>query len=449
MPINSISTFSNLMLVNRINTFRGYVEKSTERLSTGKSINSAADSPSDILRISRLSSQIRGTQAAQRNIQDAISLTQIMDNSLAQMYDMGLRLKELSVQYRNSSLYVDEKDMIEKEAAELIKEMKVIMEYTKFNGINVFKHDRYEFQTGNTINDKATIENPLEGKEIIYHTPAAPSVPSTPSVPSIPSENKEVISRTYDIRMQLPFGQSLPGEIKLNLKDVEQDKDINFSINTSSGEPSKGKLNFVDDDTARFEINYKSDNIWGHPYNIKLTGTIELADNADKTNLAGEGTYKMDIEFGGWSGKITFTLKSQEEVPIPPDNPDPPDDPNPPGNPGEEKRYDFEDIDIIPIRDILDGDFVDKNILSTLAGSRANIGAMQNILEFKMSRQAGIEVIMADTLSRIEDVDIAKEMMEKVKYDLLLQTNLQLFSQNLDDQRNYVLQLISINDKER
>ena len=119
-------------IVNRINALRNYVEKSTEKLSTGKAINSAADSPSDILRINRMSSQIRGTRAAQKNIQDAMSLLQVMESSLTQMHDMGLRLKELSIQYNNSILTADEKGIIEKESTELVKAMKWIMENTYF-----------------------------------------------------------------------------------------------------------------------------------------------------------------------------------------------------------------------------------------------------------------------------------------------------------------------------
>jgi flagellin-like hook-associated protein FlgL len=411
--------YNNLMIVYRINTLRNYVEKSVERLSMGKAINSAADSPSCILRISRMSSQIRGTHAAQRNIQDAMSLSQIMESSIAQMHDMGLRLKELSILYNNSILTSEEKAIIEKESIELVKEIKTIIDNTMFSGINVFAKDKFIFQTGNSIKDEITIENPLYSKMIIVKP-----------TPSTPTDNKEVISRTYDISMKLPFGQSLTGEIKVNLKDLEKNKHVDFTINTGIGEASKGKLSFIDDNTARFDLHVKSGDIMGHHLNIKLTGTIELNGNSNKTDLSGEGTYTMDREFGGWSGKIGFTLRSQEEIP------------RTPKPPCEEEKINFKDIDKIPIGTILKGDFVDNNILNTLAGSRAIIGGKQNILEFRLSRQQQTEEIMTNALSKIEDLDMAKEIMLKTKNDLLLHTNLQLLSQNLDDHKNYILQLL-------
>lgn len=419
MQINANTMYNSLMIAHRINNLKSYVAKSSEKLSSGKAINSASDSPSDILRISRMSSQIRGSQAAQRNIQNAMSLAQVMDSSLEQMHNMGLRLKELSVQYNNSTLSAEDKSIIEQESTELIKEMSAIMENTNFAGLNVFAKNKYEFQTGNSLTDKAALVNPLFDKKIIIESTA-----------SIPAKDKEVISRTYDISMQLPFGYNLPGEIKLNLKDVEKDQDIKFTINTGSNQISEGKLNFVDDDTARFELHVKSNSFFGYHYNIKLTGTIELNENADKTDLSGEGTYTIDHDCDGLSGKITFTLKTQEENPATPEVP------------GEQEEMAFKDIDKIPIGTILKEDFVDKNILNPLASSRASIGVTQNMLEFKISRQQETEVITTDALSKIEDVDMAKEMLAKVKNELLLQTNIQLLSQNLDDQRSYVLGLL-------
>lgn len=41
---------------------------SSERLSTGKRINNSADSPSDVMKINRFESQIRGNAIASQNI---------------------------------------------------------------------------------------------------------------------------------------------------------------------------------------------------------------------------------------------------------------------------------------------------------------------------------------------------------------------------------------------
>lgn len=430
MPINANTMYYNLTLANRINMYKASLEKSTERLSTGKVINSAADSPSDILRISRLRSQIMGSHAAQRNIQDALSLTQVMDGALSQMQDMGLRLKELSVRYNDSAITADERSVIEKEAIGLAKEMKMVMESTEFGGINVFGNSQYYFQTGNSVNDNITIKNPLSDIEINAHTQSTGI-----NALSAPSVDKETTTKTYDISVNAPSGQSLTGEIDLNLKDVEKDKDIDFTINTSNGETSKGKLSFIDDDTARFELHVKK-SVLGCDFNIKYTGTLQLNSSASKTDLSGEGSYTLDSQFGGSSGKVTFTLKSQEEDPTDPG------DPSDPGDPGNGGDIDFEDIDKIPVSQLLRGDFVDKNILQPIANSRAGVGIEQRLLEYRLTRQTATEEITTNALSKIEDADMAKELMNKMRSDILLQTNIQLLSQNLDDQRNYILDIL-------
>jgi flagellin-like hook-associated protein FlgL len=46
------------------------------------------------------------------------------------------------------------------------------------------------------------------------------------------------------------------------------------------------------------------------------------------------------------------------------------------------------------------------------------------------------------TLSNIKDLDVAKEIMEKAKNQMLLETNIAIFSESLDNHRNYILQLL-------
>lgn len=440
MQINAGIMYNNLMLANRMNLYKTYIEKSTLRLSTGKAINPAADDPADILRISRFESQIRGSHAAQRNVQDALSLTQVMDGAFTQIHDIGLKLKELSVQYNNSSITADEKSAIESQSVELLKEMKQIMDNTSFGGIYIFKQNTYYFQTGYSADDNYTILNPIAYKDSTAVLPKTYTSAASP----VSGENSHTVVKTYGMSIKLPEGQPLTGELVLNLSDIEKGKDIDFTVNTGNGEASKGKLHFSDDNTARFELHVISKGTHGTNTNIKYTGTLELSGNANKTNLTGEGTYTLDREFGGWSGKVSFTLKSQNGDPCDPEEPGDPEDPGNPNDPGTPGNggIDFGNIDKIPVETLLTGDFIDKNILTPIAGFRAKIGIQQNILELRLSRQQQTEEVMTSALSKVQDVDVAKELMEKAKYELLLQTNIQLLSQNLDSQRDYILELL-------
>jgi len=442
MYINTNTMFNNLSIVNRINSYRTNLEKTTERLSTGLAINSAADSPSDILRISRMQSQIIGSHAAQRNIQDALSLTQVMESAFTQMYDIGLRMKELSMLYNNSTATAEEKGLIEKESTELLKEMKLIIDTTAYGGINVFQQDQFYFQVGYSVSDSITIGNPLITNQAATNSGSISLASNTKAVST--AETNALASKDYDISVKLPDGETLSGKIKLSMSDVEQGKDIDFTISTSNGDVSKGKLRFVDVNTGRFELHVHTKGTHGTNQNIKYTGTLVLKSNANRTDLSGEGIYTLDTEFGGLTGKVTFTMQGQEPAdPVDPAHPSNPSTPNPSVAPGS---IDFGNIDKIPVKTLLTGDFIDKNILVSMAGFKTSIGIDRNILEFRLSRQKETETNMTSALSKVQDADMAQELLNKLKHDLLLQTNIQLLTQNMEDQRNYVLKLLEYRD---
>src|ERR671929_1478541 len=77
---------------------------SMERLSSGFRINRAADDAAGLAISEKLRGQINGLDQAQRNAQDAVSLVQTAEGSLAEVHSMLQRVRELAVQYKNGSL---------------------------------------------------------------------------------------------------------------------------------------------------------------------------------------------------------------------------------------------------------------------------------------------------------------------------------------------------------
>src|SRR3546814_10877930 len=74
------------------------LQKSMERLSTGKRINSAADDAAGLAIASKMTSQIKGMQQAVRNANDGISLAQTADSALGEISNLVQRVRELAVQ---------------------------------------------------------------------------------------------------------------------------------------------------------------------------------------------------------------------------------------------------------------------------------------------------------------------------------------------------------------
>lgn len=93
------------------------------KLSTNKKVNIAADSPSEIERINRINTSVRSRNIAVRNIQEGISLLQVKENAVNDLKEMGTRLKELSLIYKNNTLNEDDKKNIEYEAKSLLDNM--------------------------------------------------------------------------------------------------------------------------------------------------------------------------------------------------------------------------------------------------------------------------------------------------------------------------------------
>ena len=72
---------------------------------------------------------------------------------------------------------------------------------------------------------------------------------------------------------------------------------------------------------------------------------------------------------------------------------------------------------------------------------RSGIGACQNRLEYAVDSLDGTEENMTQALSRIEDVDMAEEMTEYTKYNVLTQAATSVLAQ-ANDLPQQVLQLL-------
>ena len=87
------------------------LEKTLEKLSSGKRINKAADDAAGLAISQKMDAQIRGLRQASRNGLDGISLIQTAEGALNEVHDMLQRMRELSVQGANG-IYEEGKEGI-------------------------------------------------------------------------------------------------------------------------------------------------------------------------------------------------------------------------------------------------------------------------------------------------------------------------------------------------
>ena len=107
--------------------------KSTEKLSSGYRINRAADDAAGLSISEKMRSQIRGLNKASDNAQDGISLIQTAEGALNESHSILQRMRELSVQASNGTETDDDREAVQNEIEQLQSELTRISDTTEFN----------------------------------------------------------------------------------------------------------------------------------------------------------------------------------------------------------------------------------------------------------------------------------------------------------------------------
>ena len=140
--------------------------KSTEKLSSGYKINRAADDAAGLSISEKMRKQIRGLTQASSNAQDGISAVQTAEGALNEVQDMLQRMNELAVKAANGTNSEDDRNYIQDEVNQLIKEIDRVSTTTKFNETYLLKgDDAVEFTNPKATAVKFTDGNAVAGAE--------------------------------------------------------------------------------------------------------------------------------------------------------------------------------------------------------------------------------------------------------------------------------------------
>lgn len=133
---NNLSAMNtNRMLKNVQNN----LINTTQKLSSGYSINKAADNAAGLSISEKMRKKIRGLNRGKDNIQEGISLCQTADGALNEITDMLQRVRELSIKAYNGTNSANDRDKIQDEIDQCLEEMDRVFDTTKFNDIYIFK----------------------------------------------------------------------------------------------------------------------------------------------------------------------------------------------------------------------------------------------------------------------------------------------------------------------
>ena len=449
---------TNKMLLN-MNLYKTQSNLHTQRLSTGLKINTAADDPSQILRLNRLKSTITGNDAATRNIQDGVSLLQKTQDSLSVMNNMGQRLKELSVQYNNETLSSEDKGSIEEESIALLKEMNNIKNSTEFNGQKVFSKTDYNIQIGdkseNNFDLKIDDITGINAKELNKSTPTGNS--QIPILAPTYGLNIANTSQTSYVKLHDTNGTLIyEGDILNGKFDGYGTLYNNGGKEVYQGDFSQGSYNNYGTQYANDgSISYQGQTLYGvkdgfgseilsngYKYNGNYsnglrTGWGVMADSNNNTLYAGtwDGDKPADgTVISGYTPQTATSYNGNTSTTPPTGTTTGSSIPDFPMDDASIKSY---------LKTLFSDNYIDKNILTPISKEVTHLGIQEKVLNYHSDWLQSQNTINEDTLSKIQDADMAKELMEKTKSDLLQQTNISLFSQSLDFNKNNILALLN------
>ena len=124
---------SAVIVNNQLKRTDDALSTAIEKLSSGLRINHASDDAAGTAISNKMQAQIDGLDQASRNAADGVSVLQTADGALNEVVSMIQRMRELSVQAANGTNTLEDRDAIQKEMDALTEEIDRVSKDTEFN----------------------------------------------------------------------------------------------------------------------------------------------------------------------------------------------------------------------------------------------------------------------------------------------------------------------------
>ena len=373
--------------------------KSTEKLSSGYKINRAADDAAGLSISEKMRKQIRGLTQASSNAQDGISAVQTAEGALNEVQDMLQRMNELAVKAANGTNSEDDRNYIQDEVNQLIKEIDRVSTTTKFNETYLLKGDDAVKFTESTDKKmtvaQANVGNPAK---ITF------SVAGTKTEDGKSDATFNVFGKNYSVRIE------------------EDDTDATIATKLAKA-MNADKLS---DETAG-EFNAEATNDGGITLTAATTKNIDLTKFVTDTEFTvkGTGVLTLDLHVGADStsdNQISVDIKqmSADVLGLKTGN-------STTGtNAGDHDTLLVNGKDDKHARDAID---TIASALQEVSKQRSALGAAQNRLEHTISNLDNVVENTTSAESSIRDTDMATEMVKYSNNNILAQAGQAMLAQ--------------------
>ena len=435
----------------------GAQAKSTEKLSSGYKINRAADDAAGLTISEKMRKQIRGLDKASSNAQDGVSSVQTAEGALTEVHSMLQRMNELAVQSANGTNSSDDRQAIQDEVDQLTTEIDRVAETTKFNEIYLLKGDNSNtknvYMKGHDAGLKGTLTDgaksatftmdalqagdkyTIAGKEYTIgsattEVTALIDKANTDATADKANKTVDVNGKTYTITYNAAGNTIADADgTAITLDDLK--KAVTGGSKVTYGNTSLTAMTDADpdgvddDDSSIITKDVAETKIKAELLTANNIGTVDQAATVEDANTAnGKTSYTINKGYATVADTLSFNLHVGADADM-----------------TNKITVDIDTMNSanlgikgINVKDASGTEAtyaIDAiaDAVAKVSSQRSALGAVQNRLEHTIDNLDNISENTSSAESRIRDTDMAKEMVNYSKNNILAQAGQSMLAQ--------------------
>ena len=437
------------MNANRmLNVTTGAQSKSTEKLSSGYRINRAADDAAGLTISEKMRKQIRGLDQASTNAQDGVSSVQTAEGALTEVHSMLQRMNELAVQAANGTNSKEsDRQAIQDEIDQLTTEIDRVAETTKFNEIYLLKGDsnggtKNVFMKGHDAGLKGTLTDSaktatfvmddlkagdkvtIAGKEYSIGSTVADAKGSFAAA----AKDEKVTVDGVEYTVAENAGAADAGANKIVLADIQAKVKAGSTVSykgkdiTAMNDDNNDGID--DDDSSVISKDVAETKITAELTAANNIGTVDHAATVAKTAANGKTTYTITKGYATVADTLSFNLHvgadadMTNKITVDIDT-------------MNSANLGIKGLNVTDATGTAATYAVDaiSDAIAKVSSQRSALGAVQNRLEHTIDNLDNIVENTTTAESRIRDTDMAEEMVEYSKNNILAQAGQSMLAQ--------------------
>lgn len=390
---------NNLNAMNSHNNLARNVlgtRRASERLSSGFRINRAADDAAGLAVSESMRSQLRGLGQAIRNANDGISMIQTAEGALEETHAMLTRLQELAVQSGNDTYNNTDRAQIQREVLELLNEISRIATETDFNGVRLFNgtrgHNFAADAAGFTVDNGADAVSSLglavdgNGNTMVWNSNAASEArPEFDPDEHLGSQALDTAGQEFLVYQPIGYGDDIRHDAWFDAAHASAVGGITLQIGTNAATSQRLVLNFGNMTTTGLGL---------ASLNLSTLAGAQIALGIQSDNINGWHASDID-EVGDYDTANTRDADALEDATL---------------SESSDQRF----VGPFPPGSI-------RFAINLVNGQRAQLGAWQNRLESAVNNLTVNHENLTAAESGIRDADMAAEMIQFTKFNILQQ----------------------------